>query len=248
MAVHQVTPGVFTISLGGVNAFLLATDDDLTLIDTGSITSADSILRAVRELGYAPSAIRHILVTHCHADHAGSLAALKAAIGATAYMHPLDAAMVRTGTAWRTTTHPAPGLLNHLLYRQIVASTPRTIPSAAIEHEVIDGDVLPIAGGIQAIHAPGHSAGQLAFLWHRQGGVLFAADAAVNVMALRLAPSYESLEDGLATLARLSSFSFEIACFGHGSAIVGNAAARFRRKWMPAPSARLDTARSRTRQ
>jgi glyoxylase-like metal-dependent hydrolase (beta-lactamase superfamily II) len=232
MPVYPITPGIFAIPLGGVNALLLAMDDVLTLIDTGSSTSAETVLHAIRAVGYAPTALRHILVTHCHADHAGSLAALKAATGAHAWMHPLDAAMVRTGAAWRTTTQPTPGLLNHVIYRQRVAPTPRIIPPAVIEHEVVDGDILPIAGGIQAIHAPGHSAGQLAWLWPQQGGVLFAADAAVNVVALRLAPSYESLEDGLHTLARLSRLTFETACFGHGSAIVHGADVRFRRKWL----------------
>ena len=35
-----------------------------------------------------------------------------------------------------------------------------------------DGEVLPFAGGIRAVHAPGHCAGQLAFFWPRHGGVL----------------------------------------------------------------------------
>jgi hypothetical protein len=33
------------------------------------------------------------------------------------------------------------------------------------------------------------------------------------------------------TLRRLSALDFQVACFGHGTAIVGEAAARFRRRW-----------------
>ena len=38
------------------------------------------------------------------------------------------------------------------------------VEAAAIEHHVEDGQILPI-GGLEAIHVPGHCAGQLAFLW-----------------------------------------------------------------------------------
>ena len=34
--------------------------------------------------------------------------------------------------------------------------------------------------GLQVIHTPGHCAGQVAFLWPREGGVLFVGDAAAN--------------------------------------------------------------------
>jgi hypothetical protein len=33
------------------------------------------------------------------------------------------------------------------------------------------------------------------------------------------------------TLRRLSALDFQVACFGQGKAIVGEAAARFRRRW-----------------
>lgn len=98
-----------------------------------------------------------------------------------------------------------------------------------IEEEVEDGD--EVAGDLRVIHVPGHAAGQLAFLWPQQGGVIFAADAAANVLGLGYAPVYENLDEGRRSLARLAGLEFEVACFGHGSAIVGGAAQRFRQKW-----------------
>ena len=103
--------------------------------------------------------------------------------------------------------------------------------ATAIEHEVHDGDELPIAGGIRAIHAPGHCAGQLVFLWPQQGGVLFAADAAANVDNLSLNLGNENLEEAQRSLVKIASLDFETACFGHGDAIVCHGAARFRQKW-----------------
>ena len=230
MRPKQPAPGVYTIPLGVVNAYLID-DGDLTLVDTGIPGSADKILGAVRSLGRQPGDIRQIVVTHCHADHSGSLAALKAATGAPAYMHPADAALVRAGQASRR-MQPAPGLLPALMFRLVVRSAPHTIEPAEVEHEVCDGDTLPFAGGLRAVHAPGHCAGQLALLYPRHGGVLVAADAASNMLG-RLGPSifYEDLAEGTHSLQRLATLDFAIACFGHGRPITGDASARFRRRW-----------------
>jgi hypothetical protein len=45
------------------------------------------------------------------------------------------------------------------------------------------------------------------------------------------APIYEDFAAGRDSLARLASLDFEVACFGHGRAIVGGAAEHFRQKW-----------------
>jgi glyoxylase-like metal-dependent hydrolase (beta-lactamase superfamily II) len=236
MALKQLAPGAYLVPLGFVNAFLLEGGDGLVLIDTGIPGSADKIFAAVRELGKQPADIRHIVLTHLHADHTGSLAALKLATGAPAYMHPLDAALVRQGQAMRPMM-PAPGLLPALIYRLLLSRrrTPSIVP-AEIEHELADGDMLDFAGGLRAIHAPGHSAGQLAFLWPQQGGLLFAADACGNMLGLNLSVIYEDLAVGLASLARLGELDYQRAAFGHGGPILSAASQRVRAKWGRAAS------------
>lgn len=227
MAVKRVVPGVYQIPLGFVNAFLIDAGD-LTLIDTGVANSADRILDAVREIGRQPDDVGHILVTHCHADHSGSLAALQAATGAPAYMHAADAALVRQGQAGRP-MEPAPGVIPWLVTTLLMRPRSMATEPAEIEHAVADGEQLDVAGGLHAIHAPGHCAGQLAFLWPNHGGVLFVADAASNMFG-RLGWSivYEDLELGKQSLAKLAKHEFEVACFGHGRTITENAAERLR--------------------
>jgi glyoxylase-like metal-dependent hydrolase (beta-lactamase superfamily II) len=231
MALKPLAPGAYMIPLGFVNAYLLAGRDGLVLIDTGTPGSAGKVLAAVAELGQAPSAIRHILVTHCHADHAGSLAALKQATGAPAYMHPLDAAMVRQGRPMRP-MRPAPGLLRALIFRLFIARRRSSgIAPAEIEHELKDGDELDFAGGLCCVHAPGHCAGQLAFLWPPAGGLLIAADACTHLRGLGYAPIYEDLALGRASLKRLAGMAYDKACFGHGGPILSSADAAMRAKW-----------------
>lgn len=124
----------------------------------------------------------------------------------------------------------SPGLLRPLMYRLFVAGHDGKIEAAAIDHEIDDGTELPIAGGVEAIHVPGHCAGQLAFLWPRQR-LLFAADACANLPNFGYALSYEDLALGKQSLQKLSALEFDIACFGHGNAITGQASAKFRNKW-----------------
>jgi glyoxylase-like metal-dependent hydrolase (beta-lactamase superfamily II) len=227
MNVEQIVPGLYAVPLGGVNAFLIDSDE-LTLVDTGVENSADEILRAVQAIGRKSGDLQHILVTHCHPDHAGSLAELKRRTGASAYMHPVDAAVTRTGVL-TFDLKPSPGMED--LFHALMGLDGAEYDPAEIEHEVRDSEELPIAGGIRAIHVPGHSAGQLAFLWDDHGGVLFAGDAANNVMGLGYSLGYRDFEQGKRDLMRLAALDFEVACFAHGEAIVGGASARFRQKW-----------------
>jgi glyoxylase-like metal-dependent hydrolase (beta-lactamase superfamily II) len=230
MRVEQIMPGLFAVSLRSVNVFLIDADG-LTLIDTGFPNNENQILEAVQAIGRQAADIRHILVTHCHPDHAGSLAALKQHTGAPAYMHPLDAKVVRVGKMPSRGFKPGPGLINWLMFRIFIGAGDAEIDAADIEHEIQDGDELPIAGGIRAIHAPGHCAGQLVFFWKAHNGVLFAADTASNMRGLGYSIGYENLDEGKRVLAKIAALDFEVACFGHGKAIVQGASARFKQKW-----------------
>jgi glyoxylase-like metal-dependent hydrolase (beta-lactamase superfamily II) len=223
------------ISTGPINMFLLESDDGYALIDTGLPGSADAITRAVAGLGKAPNAIRHILLTHAHPDHIGSLAAVKRATGASTYIHPADAPITSSGKGFRP-MKAAPGMLNGVLVRLFVRLD-RVVEPAAIDHQIEDGQQLPIAGGITAVHVPGHCAGQLVFLWGHRGGVLFAADACSNMMGLGWSLGYEDFEQGRKDLSKLSNLDFQVACFGHGKPILENASRRFREKWAAPRSA-----------
>ncbi|MDQ3248708.1 MAG: MBL fold metallo-hydrolase [Chloroflexota bacterium] len=230
MLAKLIVPGLYGVATGPVNVFLLDTDDGLTLIDTGVAGSGEKILQAVRDLGKRPDDIRHILITHAHPDHVGGLAEIKQATGVPVYAHPFDIGLIEAGDASRPLT-PTPALLQRILFRLVIQGSPSTFPAASVEQAVQDSDELPIAGGLRAIHAPGHSAGQLAFFWPQHGGVLFAADSCANLPVLGYSLGYEDFAEGKRTLAKLATLDFQVACFGHGNAITQGAADRFRRKW-----------------
>ena len=74
------------VNLGFVSAYLLARAGEAALVDTGLPGSEGDIAMALERIGLTWDAVGHVIVTHGHGDHAGSLAAvLTAAPDATGY-------------------------------------------------------------------------------------------------------------------------------------------------------------------
>jgi glyoxylase-like metal-dependent hydrolase (beta-lactamase superfamily II) len=231
MGIDEVVSGVYRVGNFYVSAYVIA-QDEVTVIDSGLPKRQDALLKAVAEAGRKREDVKHIALTHHHVDHTGSLAALIAATDAKAYIHPLDAPIVRgeKEAPGPNKTIMAGRVLGPLMDR--ISPKLQTIESL---QETNDGDELPAAGGMTAIHTPGHTAGHLAYLWRQSGGVLFAGDAAGSVMGL--GPPVGAMggmftEDTAAakeSFRKLATLEFEVACFGHGGPIKGKAHAAFRR-------------------
>lgn len=241
MTVRQIVKGLHQVPLGFVNVFLVE-GDGLTLVDTGTPGQAQVILDSARGLGYPPQDIRHIVLTHLHADHTGSLAELKRLTGATAYMHPADAELTRQGEALRV-YRASPGRWNGLIIGMFnkLRMTPQQVAPAEIEVELQDGERLDFAAGMQVVHTPGHTAGHVALLLPAGGGALIAGDAAGNLMGLNYPFILEDLEATRNSLEKIGGMEFDAACFGHGGPIYRGAAEAFRRKWPPRPAVSRST-------
>jgi glyoxylase-like metal-dependent hydrolase (beta-lactamase superfamily II) len=228
VAVKRVIKGVHIVPMGFANTFLIEGDDGLALIDAGFPGKESAVFEAIRGLGRSPDQLKHLVFTHAHPDHIGSAAAIVRETGARTYMHPLDIPIAESGGPFRPMT-PAPGLLGRVLCSLFFHPDERLDP-VAIDQPLTPGETLPIAGGFEVIHVPGHCAGQVALLW-RPGRMLFAADVCTNIMGLRDPVGFENLEDGRVSQRKLASLSFDAAGFGHGKPIVRDASTRFRNKY-----------------
>jgi glyoxylase-like metal-dependent hydrolase (beta-lactamase superfamily II) len=227
MAAKRVIEGVYVVPMGFANAFLIEGGDGLTLIDAGYPGKELAVLDAIRGLGRSLQQLKHLIFTHGHPDHIGSAAAIVRETGARTYMHPLDISMAESGGPFRP-LRPAPGLVGMLC--KLFYHPDERVEPVAIDQPLTAGEILPIAGGIEVIHAPGHCAGQVALLW-RPGRMLFAGDVCMNVMGLGDPVGFESLEEGRASQRKLASLSFDAAGFGHGEPIVRDASTRLRNKY-----------------
>ena len=239
---ERVVEGCYRIPLGFVNAFLIARPDELTLIDCGMPGSADRIEAALCSIGCSLAQVRSILITHCHPDHAGSLAEVqRRAPDAKTFMHVEDAQWVQAGIAVpsQRPLKPAPGLHNYLMFHCFVGRISPQIEPARVDRLVYDGQRLGIAGGVSVIHSPGHSAGHVCYLWHADGGVLFAGDVAQCVWGPAYSIAYEDFQLGKQTLCELCLHPFEYACFGHGRVLMRTASRKLSKAFNPASDARL---------
>lgn len=228
MAVKCEIKGAHVVPMGMANAFLVEGDDGLTLIDAGYPDKEATVFGAIRGLGRSPHQLKHLIFTHGHPDHIGSASAIVRETGARTYMHPLDIPIAESGGPFRP-LRPAPGPLRRVLCKLLYHPNEPVEP-VAIDQPLTAGEILPIAGGFEVIHTPGHCAGQVALLW-RPGRMLFTGDVCMNVMGLGDPVGFESLEEGRASQRKLASLSFDAAGFGHGKPIARDASTRFRNKW-----------------
>jgi glyoxylase-like metal-dependent hydrolase (beta-lactamase superfamily II) len=160
--IEMVVPGVHAIRLTRVFAHLVD-GDPASLIDTGYAGSTPAIERAMSDLGRRLGDVARVVCTHGHPDHAGSARAL-ADRGIEVLIHPADAERMRTG--WGSAVrHPSRGRLFAAMTPPLERFTP-----------LADGDVLPMLGGLEVIHTPGHTPGSVC-LYGARDRVLFVGDA-----------------------------------------------------------------------
>jgi glyoxylase-like metal-dependent hydrolase (beta-lactamase superfamily II) len=74
------------VDLGFVSAYVLARGGEAAIVDTGTAGSEDDIAAGLEGIGLGWDAVGHVILTHLHGDHVGSLGAvLDAAADATGY-------------------------------------------------------------------------------------------------------------------------------------------------------------------
>ncbi|HEY7592545.1 MAG TPA: MBL fold metallo-hydrolase [Actinophytocola sp.] len=221
MEIIELRPSLYLVRVEFGQLYLWRDGDELTLVDTGVAGSGPEIAEAVASLGLGTSAIRRIVITHGHEDHAGSAAEVRDWHRAPVHVHEADAAFVR-GTAVR----PDPVLTEfdaHLWETISALGLPPT-PPCPVDIELHDGDELDFGGGARILGIPGHTPGSVAVYLpaHR---VLFTGDTIGTTPAgeVMLGVFNQDEDQQLASFRRLAELAVEIACFGHGEPVVAGA-------------------------
>jgi glyoxylase-like metal-dependent hydrolase (beta-lactamase superfamily II) len=105
-----------------------------------------------------------------------------------------------------------------------------------VDRELRDGDIVDAAGGLQVIHAPGHTPGHIA-LYAKEHRVLFSGDAFGNYLGLMLpiSMSTHDMAQAKRSIARLAQLDFDHALPGHGQPLLSRAnekLSQWSRRWL----------------
>jgi len=82
------------VNLSFVSAYLLIRGADAAVVDLGTAGSEGAIGAALKQAGSGWEAVRHVVLTHKHADHAGGLAGVEPLVKAKIYTGAADVAGV----------------------------------------------------------------------------------------------------------------------------------------------------------
>ena len=185
LRVTQVAPGVHRLSNVYTNWYLVEGGGRLTVLDAGLPGDWGAFLAALARLGFAPSDIDAVLITHHHRDHAGNAERLRSS-GARVFSHPGDAPFLRgeqhlsdrgiVRYLWR------PWYAFYIL-SYVAKGITRTPPVAWLD-DLADGEVVDVPGSPRVVHAPGHTAGSCA-LFVEDRSLLFTGDALVTLDVAR---------------------------------------------------------------
>jgi len=217
---REMAPDVYMLDgVRGCNVYLLGSDEELTLIDTGMPGQAGAILSELREMGFVPPDLRTIVLTHGHLDHVGSAEALVARCGARILAHRDDVPYIQG-----IKPMPAASALSRLMYR----ATALMLRSAAlpVDGALLDAQMVHALGGLQVCHTPGHTPGSVS-LYQPERGLLFCGDALFNRnpltgrrgLQLPLAFVSADLMRARAAARLLADLTIETLLPGHGEPV-----------------------------
>ncbi|MGQ9679920.1 MAG: MBL fold metallo-hydrolase [Candidatus Bathyarchaeia archaeon] len=203
----EFSKGVWTVELSEVDglpneAYLLACPDGVVLIDTGyTVEDLRRIEDRLEEIGRGWKDIRLILITHEHGDHIENLRKLKELTGAQVMAGEGDIRGIEAQTGVR------------------------------VDKGLRHGDYIDVCGGIEAIHIPGHSVGNMSFYLQRSKTVI-VGDTIFQDERGNLIPPPEkySLDVEMARneIKRLLFYDFDTLLLSHGKNLLKGAKSRIR--------------------
>ena len=219
----EIAPGVHRIDGlrgGRTNAYLLVDGDTLALIDTGLPGSLNPIERYVKSIGKQLEQLRYVLLTP---RASGPRRWCTGPLAEDRSLGPCPSGDVRSN-----------GSRQSVSYMGMFGALPLPLPflrRVPADGVLSDDDLLPLLGGLQVVHTPGHTPGSLCY-YLESIGVLFTGDLLIESRGAlgknRHAFPGASLRDYQASLARAASLPFDALCPGHGDPVTTNASAQVR--------------------
>jgi glyoxylase-like metal-dependent hydrolase (beta-lactamase superfamily II) len=227
----EVAEGVYRLGTKWINFYLVGEGAEYTLVDAGYPGYWKYLASALDSLGTSPDAIRAVIVTHHHADHAGTAEQVRSSGGARVLAGEGDAWIV----AGKYRSHASPGFYRRsLVHRSGVAFIAHSALAGGARYRPVDGveslkdedATLDVPGRPRVIHTPGHTAGHYSVALPERG-VLVSGDALATFdyvtgkRRIGLHPLNDDREIALASLDSLQAIEAETVLPAHGDPWTG---------------------------
>lgn len=177
-------PNTGPLSEEPTNAIIVGTDE-VFIVDPGDEAGVEIIQAALAKRGTV--AVKAILLTHAHPDHAVAAPALQQRYGCPIMIGPGEVPVMRDYLTWAT-----------------------------VEHPLLDGMTLAVAGGQLAVLAtPGHTPGHIAF-YEPEAQMLLAGDLVAGHGTVGILYPHGKMRDYFTTLRSLQQRDIRRIIPGHG--------------------------------
>ncbi|MFI5915158.1 MBL fold metallo-hydrolase [Dactylosporangium sp. NPDC051541] len=206
-----------------VAAYLVVTDEGITVIDAGLAGHWNDLRRELTAIGRSLADIRGVVLTHGDTDHIGFAERLRREQGVPVYIGAADAARARGEEKYSPDSWGSKKLLpmTGFLWNTIRKGGLRTTYLTEVV-PVADGDVLDLPGAPRIIALPGHSAGSIA-VHVPVADAVFVGDGLTtrHVLTGRVgpqpAPFTDEPQQALDSLDRLAGIDAKWLLPGHGA-------------------------------
>jgi glyoxylase-like metal-dependent hydrolase (beta-lactamase superfamily II) len=200
------------------HVYLVDAGTSYFLVDAGTGIDSRRLLENIASKVSPEKPVSHLLVTHCHADHAGGVADLRQALN----LHVGASAE----TAQRISSGDDRTLALDVARREGVYPADYRFQAVKVDEIYADGYAAELGGcRVTAFLTPGHSSDSVCYLVQlEEGAALFCGDTLFANGQLPLLNTFDSnLAAYRQSLSRLSHLSFDLLFPGHGLFLVSGA-------------------------
>ena len=229
----RLAPHLHRIGNDIVAAYLVVTDEGITIIDAGMAGHWADLQAELATLGRPLSDIRGLVLTHGDSDHIGFAERLRRDHGVPVYVHEADAARARGETKTSPSFGPMKiGATAGFFWYSMRKGGLRTTHLTEVT-TVRDGQVLDLPGAPRIIGLPGHSPGSIA-IHVPVADAIFMGDAMTTRHVLtgkrgpQPAPFTDDPQLALASLGHLEDVPATWVLPGHGAPFSGGVTAAIR--------------------
>ncbi|MCU1480372.1 MAG: fold metallo-hydrolase [Subtercola sp.] len=229
----KLGPSLYRIGNDIVAAYLVVTDEGITVIDAGLPGMYSDLKAELAAIGRSLGDIRGAIITHGDSDHIGFAEQLRRETGVPIYVQEADAARAKgleksKSSGGHMKIGPTLGFAAYSLRKGMIR--PKYLTEVV---ELKGGETLDLPGAPQVIRMPGHSPGSIA-VYSPLADAVFVGDALTTRHVLnghtgmQPAPFTDDPAEALESLAHLEGLSATWVLPGHGAPYRGGTAAAVR--------------------